>query len=75
MTILIQRCGLCLNQPNGCDGSCRRTSTGMPPNYAGDGPVFVPMLLPKGCICPPGSEATCQRGDCGRKGYKVSGAV
>lgn len=25
---------------------------------------------PKGCICPPGSEATCQRSDCGRKDRK-----
>lgn len=25
----------------------------------------------KGCICPPGSEATCQRSDCGRKDAKA----
>lgn len=22
---------------------------------------------PKGCVCPPGAEATCQRSDCGRR--------
>jgi hypothetical protein len=29
----------------------------------------VPLIAspPKGCVCPPGSEATCQRSDCGRK--------
>ena len=28
---------------------------------------------PKGCICPPGSEQTCQRWDCGRK--NISGST
>lgn len=31
--------------------------------------VYSAEPLPKGCICPPGSEATCQRSDCGRKDY------
>lgn len=33
-------------------------------------PVLPPMPLtgaPRGCICPPGSEATCQSWNCGRK--------
>lgn len=25
---------------------------------------------PKGCICPPTSEQTCKRPDCGRKPYE-----
>jgi hypothetical protein len=32
-------------------------------------------LPPKGCICPPTSEMTCQRIDCGRKsGFPFSAA-
>ena len=26
-----------------------------------------PVTVTRGCICPPGSEATCQRWDCGRR--------
>lgn len=29
-------------------------------------------IPPKGCICPPGSEKTCQRWDCGRKSPSVT---
>lgn len=29
---------------------------------------------PKGCICPPTSEQTCERPDCGRKLWKPSAA-
>lgn len=32
------------------------------------GEPFTPLAMPpKGCICPPTSEATCERPDCGRK--------
>lgn len=27
---------------------------------------------PKGCVCPPSAETTCQRWDCGRKGVSFS---
>lgn len=33
--------------------------------------TYTPLpQTPKGCICPPTSEATCQRPDCGRKPSK-----
>ncbi len=28
-------------------------------------------IMPKGCVCPPGSEQTCQRSDCGRKDFQT----
>lgn len=40
------------------------TVPGWPPNGA---PLWQTTPVPKGCICPPGSEKTCQRRDCGRK--------
>ena len=44
----------------------------IPPHYMPLPPTpFIPMPA-KGCICPPGSEATCKRSDCGRKDYKVN---
>ncbi len=47
------RCTICMT--GGCDGLCHKAW-----------PVGTVLLPPKGCICPPGSEATCQRIDCGR---------
>ena len=48
-----------------CTGQCainRPPATYQPYSYPG---WTIPE--PKGCICPPGSEKTCQRKDCGRK--------
>ncbi len=30
--------------------------------------------ITKGCICPPGSAATCKRSDCGRRDYSFGTA-
>lgn len=43
-----------------CTGRCMPQT---PPFY----PVGHAEPVQKGCICPPGSEKTCQRWDCGRK--------
>jgi hypothetical protein len=54
-----------------CTGICALPGT--PPTYAPNrdpnrpGQAVAGWITPKGCICPPGSEATCQRKDCGRK--------
>lgn len=50
----LKTCTLCSWLASGCDGSCRMPAPAAPPP-------------PKGCICPPTSEQTCQRWDCGRK--------
>jgi hypothetical protein len=63
-------CAMC--SPSGyCTGRCALPVT--PPAYAPNrdpnrpGQAVAGWITPKGCICPPGSEATCQRKDCGRK--------
>jgi hypothetical protein len=70
----IKMCRYC-DDEGYCTGSCRRFS-GPPyaPNYRPEVPIGAPSFpypsippIPKGCICPPGSETTCQRKDCGRK--------
>ena len=50
-------CYRCAGLTGGCDGRCR-------PDSVAQG---LPLGPPKGCICPPTSEQTCQRWDCGRK--------
>lgn len=55
------RCTICMYTTGGCDGSCRSVW-----------PVGTILLPPKGCICPPGSEATCKRSDCGRKDQRYT---
>lgn len=57
-------CGNYLCAMIGCQGHC----TGWPGNQ-NIGRIELP---PKGCICPPGAEGTCQRSDCGRKEKKLS---
>ena len=73
------RCENCKGIP-GCLSHC---ALGNPPGGAGSKqvsggwksppqpvPPYGGVLMPsaqKGCICPPGSEQTCQRRDCGRK--------
>lgn len=51
-------CYRCQHSSGGCNGACRQ-------------PALSHWSLsrphPKGCICPPASEKTCQRIDCGRK--------
>jgi hypothetical protein len=37
--------------------------------------VMTTPTLPKGCICPAGSDVTCQRPDCGRKPYDAFSTV
>lgn len=38
-------------------------------------PDPVILAVPKGCICPPTSELTCQRWDCGRKSAVLGSAA
>ncbi len=45
---------------------CRSYRQMMQPTYA------APT---KGCVCPPGSEATCKRSDCGRRDYQFGTAA
>lgn len=33
---------------------------------------YSPPLTPHGCVCPPGSEATCQGLGCPRRGVKLT---
>jgi hypothetical protein len=76
MSIIVQRCFRCLSSPNGCTGKCHDPNATPAPQLHGPGPyVFPTAEQPKGCICPPTSEKTCQRPDCGRKGYKASGSI
>jgi len=63
MTYTMMRCYRCMMSINGCNGAC--ASHQFPPPYQADPP-------PKGCICPPGSEETCRRFDCGRRDLGVS---
>jgi len=51
-------CYRCQNFAGGCNGSCRPSA----PSY-----WSITNPQPKGCICPPTSEKTCQRFDCGRR--------
>jgi hypothetical protein len=54
-----------------CTGRCAFPA--IQPTYAPNrdpnrpGQAVAGWITPKGCICPPGSETTCQRKDCGRK--------
>jgi hypothetical protein len=76
MSYIIRVCPLCGIYGH-CTGQCRVHSS--PPNsipyapgYRPDVPIGAPTFpyippIPKGCICPSGSETTCQRKDCGRK--------
>lgn len=54
-------CYLCGNSTGGCNGNCNS------PTPQPNEPVWRSNQPPKGCICPPTSEKTCQRWDCGRK--------
>ena len=70
MTTVMMRCMQCAHSSGGCTGSCRQwpyTNTQLPAF-----PYGAAEVVPKGCICPPGSDKTCQRSDCGRKDYRVS---
>lgn len=59
MSDMFMRCYLCSGLTGGCDGRCGR--------------VWAHWSHPtKGCICPPGSEATCKRSDCGRKDQRYT---
>lgn len=76
MTYIYPRCLLCLT--SGCTGQCNVSHSNllwpayepMPPDPNGCRPAGIA----KGCICPPGSEATCRRSDCGRKDAKSQAA-
>jgi hypothetical protein len=48
-----------------CNGDCEAKTQ----------PVFTDFQTPKGCICPPTSEQTCQRSDCGRKDFVIKTGV
>jgi hypothetical protein len=60
MSHLKMSCHMCSGWTGGCNGSCNRH-----PAYPYQ-PGFA-EVTPKGCVCPPTSEKTCQRWDCGRK--------
>jgi hypothetical protein len=64
MSTIPRRCTKCAHITGGCNGSCAYHH----PDYWSV-PISAPA--PKGCVCPPGSEATCQRSDCGRKDTSV----
>lgn len=51
--MMTHQCPYCMGS-TACLGYCR--------NHG-----FVALPIPMGCICPPTSEQTCQRPDCGRK--------
>lgn len=50
-------CVFCGYSAMGCNGAC----------IAAPSPTVHAAPTTKGCICPPTSEQTCQRWDCGRK--------
>lgn len=54
-------CPHCHWSSGGCNGKCMPTH-----------PPFEAFTQTKGCICPPTSEQTCKRFDCGRKSNPVS---
>lgn len=56
----------CCSSPDCLANGCRQL------REAARNSIYQVAPPPKGCICPPGSEATCQRGDCGRKNISVS---
>jgi hypothetical protein len=62
-------CGNC-PYTGGCTYTCAHLRPVLPPQ-----PQFWPATPPKGCICPPGSEQTCLRHDCGRKDPLVGTAT
>lgn len=55
----------CRGQADGKCSFCRRFGNIFP--VVTPVPVYPPPLGIKGCVCPPGSELTCRRKDCGRK--------
>jgi hypothetical protein len=55
MSDVMMRCWRCNDKTGGCDNSCMMSGPAWPP------------AAPKGCVCPPGSEQTCRRWDCGRR--------
>lgn len=58
----IKCCHLCQHSSGGCTGACSNHQLGRA------------EFPPKGCICPPTSEKTCLRWDCGRKPAQITGA-
>jgi hypothetical protein len=63
-------CGSCPGNGIPCTGACKRYAPSPLPIPIGGYPPMQTGPLPpvqKGCICPPTSEKTCQRKDCGRK--------
>lgn len=63
------RCTLCASISGGCNGVCK---------YPVPSPqVGAAEVVQKGCICPPGSEKSCERWDCGRRSpgnYTIGGS-
>lgn len=65
-------CGCVMPRPGGCS-ACNPywRERWYEPMWT-SGPWPVPS---KGCICPPGSEKTCQRQDCGRRNVGAAGTI
>lgn len=67
----ITLCHLC-SFTGACNGACvhfkytglPRPDDPIPPSY--EPKIILPPPMPIGCICPPESEKTCRREDCGR---------
>lgn len=59
MSAVVYWCRRCWQSTGGCNGACQMPSP----------PMGSAVTLPKGCICPPASEKTCQRKDCGRRDW------
>lgn len=60
-------CWQCEYSPGGCNGACRPA----PQSFFS----LTAKQPPKGCICPPAANLTCQRPDCGRRPVSTASLV
>ena len=66
---MVNACNCYMPRPGGCPACNPIQPVARPDPFA---PVVRPSPWVIGCICPPTSEATCQRPDCGRKPPRVT---
>lgn len=58
----------CCSDPDCIANGCKLARQAQRPlHHPPQSPSIYAPLLPKGCICPPTSEKTCQAKDCPRK--------
>lgn len=67
MTKTREICWQCQHSSGGCNGACRPA----PQSFFS----LTAKQPPKGCICPPAANLTCQRPDCGRKPVSTASLV